>query len=149
MARIVEGSVSDKWELISMLLQEHWEELAKNKHIMTLKPNIERYRQIEESGMLLALFAYDGNEIIGYSATFLSNHLHYVDLLTAMNDVLFVRKSHRSGRTGLQLIRETERIAKERGAQLMIWHAKQHTQLEQILPRIGYGVQEIMLSKEL
>lgn len=149
MVQIIEGSVSDKWDQVAALLHEHWDELAKNKRIMVLKPDIERYRQIEAAGMMLALFAYDGDQIVGYVASFITKHLHYSDLTMAMNDVLFVTKSHRSGRTGLQLIRETERLAKERGAQLMIWHAKKDTQLESILPRIGYGVQEIMLSREL
>jgi GNAT superfamily N-acetyltransferase len=149
MARIVEGSVSDKWDLVASLLQDHWEELAKNKRIMVLKPDVEAYRAMEESGRMITLIAYEGEEIIGYSATFLVRHMHYADLITAMNDVLFVVKEHRHGRTGLQLIRETERVAKERGAQLMIWHAKQDTALEAILPRLGYNVQEIMLSKEL
>lgn len=149
MARIIQDTVSDKWDRIGELLAEHWQELAKNKRIMVLKPDIERYRQLEEAGMLIALFAYDGDAIVGYAATFVLTHMHYSDLTLAMNDVLFVGKAHRAGRTGLQLIRETERIAKERGAQLMVWHAKANTQLEQILPRIGYGVQEIMLSKEL
>jgi hypothetical protein len=32
---------------------------------------------------------------------------------------------------------------------MIVWHAKQGTALEAILPRIGYGVQDILFSKEL
>lgn len=116
---------------------------------MVLKPDTERYRHAESSGLMFTLFAYDGDQIVGYSANFVTPHLHYSDLTMCMNDVLYIAKSHRGGRTGLQLIRETERVAKERGAQLMMWHAKQGTALETLLPRLDYGVQEIMLSKEL
>lgn len=149
MARIVESTLAGKWGLVATLLDEHWRELAKNKRLMVLKPDVARYQTLEDQGHLITLFAYDGDAVVGYSASFISNHMHYTDLRIVMNDVLFVAKSHRTGRTGMQLIRETERIAKERGAHMMMWHAKQHTDLEKILPRLGYGVQEIMLSKEL
>lgn len=149
MVQIVAGLVSDKWEQVEALLQEHWQELARNKSVMVLKPDVERYRQLEASGALIALFAYDGDVIVGYSVCCITRHLHYADLTMATNDVLFVTKSHRHGRTGLQLIAETEAYAKLRGAQLMVWHAKQHTQLEVILPRLGYAVQEIAFSKVL
>jgi GNAT superfamily N-acetyltransferase len=149
MARIVEGTVSDKWDQVAGLLADHWEELAKNKSLMVLKPDRETYQNLERDGRIFALFAYDGDQIIGYSVNLITTHLHYADLSIASNDVLFVAQSHRTGRTGIQLIDRTEEVAQLYGAKLMLWHAKQNTDLEKIMPRLGYKVQEIMFSKEL
>jgi hypothetical protein len=63
--------------------------------------------------------------------------------------LLFVTEGKRSGRLGLQLIRKTEEAAKERGARLMLWHAKTGTPLEKMMPRLGYGVQDIIFSTQI
>ena len=70
-------------------------------------------------------------------------------MLYCHNDVLFVAKEYRRGRLGLGLIRATEREAKKRGAQMVSWHAKQGTALEALMPRLGYGVQDIIYSREV
>ena len=49
----------------------------------------------------------------------------------------------------MRLIKETERMAKERGVQLMLWHAKPNTALEKMMPRLGYGVQDIIFSIQI
>jgi len=131
------------------LFREHWEEIARNKGLMVLNPDAERYAALEAAGNLLCLSAWDGPELVGYSVTFISQHLHYAGLRYAQNDILFVTKAARHGKVGLQLIRETERAAKENGAKLLTWHAKQGTALEALLPRLKYGVHEVIYSKEL
>lgn len=131
------------------LLVEHWEEIARNKELMVLAPNIDAYRWLEEQEAIFALGAFDAGSLIAYSVTLIQQHLHYQGLRYATNDVLFVSKPHRSGRLGYRLMRETERVATERGAKLMLWHAKQDTPLEAILPRMGYAVQDIIFSKAL
>lgn len=147
--RIEHGKVSEKWEEVESLLVQHWLELAKNKHLMHLSPDVERYQLMESSGNVIALFAYEKEDLIGYSVSFIASHLHYSDLVYAQNDVLFVSREHRKGRTGLALIQETEAAAKRAGCQMIIWHAKQGTALDRLMPRLGYGVQDIMYSREL
>lgn len=147
--QIVQSTVADKIALCSSLLDEHWHESARNKHLMVLKPDLLRYEQLEAAGALLGLFAYVGDEIVGYSVNVISPHLHYADLVCAHNDVLFIAKSHRKSPLGLRLIRETVRAAKARGAHLMLWHAKEATPLASILPKVGCKVQEIIFSQEL
>jgi predicted GNAT superfamily acetyltransferase len=147
--RIVETTIADKIEHVPGLLEAHWHESARNKHLMVLKPDVVRYQALEAAGSLLSLVAYADEEIVGYSVNILSPHLHYAELLCAHNDVLFVAKEHRESALGLKLIRETERAARDRGAHLMLWHAKEQTPLAAILPRMGCKVQEIIFSKEL
>ena len=141
--------VADVIDLSTALQQEHWEEIARNKHLMVLAPDVDKYRAIEQAGKLFAVLAYDGDEMVGYSVNILDNNLHYRDLVQAQNDVLFVKQSHRAGRLFMRLREATLRMAAARGARLMLWHAKEQTPLADILPRLGCKVQDIIYSEEL
>ncbi len=136
-------------ESLSEMFVEHWDEVAKNKHIMVLKPDVERYLKLQELGNLFTLMAYVDDKIVGYSCNILHNHLHYSDLKCMSNDVLFIAKEYRNTPLGLRLIKKTEEEAKKMGVQLMLWHAKQESALDKILPRMGCKVQDIVYSKEL
>lgn len=131
------------------LFHSHWDEIALNKDLMKLKPLLDKYYQLEANGMLLIIGAYVDGELVGYSVNFLSQHLHYADLWTCMNDIVFVDKAARKSGVGAALIRHTEELAKERGAQMMLWHVKENTSMAALLPNLGYGVQDIVLSKGL
>lgn len=148
--RIVEAPLGDKIDRMTELLVAHWDEVAKNKQVMVLKPERERYAHLDANGGLVCLWAVDADgEFVGYSVNFIGPHIHYADLVVCNNDVLFLREDLRPSTVGLRLIRETERAAKARGARLMLWHAKDQTSLAKIMPRMGYGVQDIIYSKEI
>ena len=133
----------------SAMLFAHWSEVGRHKDILKLNPDWLRYSDLEAAGMLLALAAYADSEIVGYSVSFLTRHIHYQDVLVAQNDVLFVFAHERKGGVGLRLIRATEEAAREAGAKLMLWHSKTDTALGELMPRLGYGVQDIVWSQEL
>lgn len=148
--KIEVGTVTrEMFSEISEILVEHWEEVAKNKHIMVLKPDIERYLQLQNNGNLLTIIAYADDKIVGYSCNIVANHLHYSDLKCMSNDVLFIAKEYRNTPLGLRLIKKTEEKAKKMGVKLMLWHAKQDSALDKILPRMNCKVQDIVYSKEL
>ena len=148
--RIVETKLdSSVFEAMAKLLEEHWYELSRNRQLQVLKPDFDRYLRMEAAGYLFSLLAYDGDSLVGYSVNFLIRNLHYADLLFGENDVLFVCKSHRNSQVGSQLIEKTEQLARSRGSQLMVWHAKPGTALENLLPRLGYTEREVWLSKQL
>lgn len=146
---LIETTFSDKIDAMLPLLQMHRDELASMKHLMELVPYKAAYRALEDSGALLALIAYRDGEIVGYSINFIGPHLHYSGLRYAHNDALFVRPDLRGSRLGIRLMRETERRAAQKGARLMMWHAKPDSALERILPRMGYVVEETAFCKEL
>lgn len=131
------------------LLEAHREELTTNKGLMILKPDISTYEMLESKNALLSLGAFDGEEIVGYSVNIMAHNLHYSDVMMCQNDVLYVREDKRQGPTGLKLIYETERLAKDRGADLMLWHAKPDTNLNDILPRLAYRVQDVVYTRVL
>jgi predicted GNAT superfamily acetyltransferase len=149
MYEIRKATASEMLSHAGELFAAHWDEIALNKQVMELKPDSERYLAMEATGGLLILAAYHDDELVGYSVNFVMRHLHYADLNLASNDLLFVAKDHRKSRLGLQLIKATEQAAKEQGARLMLWHAKPNTALVELMPRMGYGVQDIIFSKEL
>lgn len=131
------------------LLEAHYQELATDKARMELAPFHEAYAGLDAAGALFVLGVYDLGELVGYSANFLTQAMHYRHLRVCQNDVLFLAKAYRSGRIGLQLIEATELEAKARGAGLMLWHAKPATALDALLQRRGYGVQDIVYSRGL
>jgi len=131
------------------LFKEHYEEIALNKSVMTLLPNWDKYYALEQSNQLFCLGAFSGEQCIGYSINFFTNHLHYKELFYMQNDLLFVAEEYRKTRVGLDLIRETEKQAFAKGAEMMLWHAKENTALSGLMPRLGYKVQDIIYSKVL
>lgn len=149
MTEIRTSTVSEMLANAGELFEEHWDEIALNKQVMVLKPDEDRYRAMEQAGSLMILAAWEGEALVGYSVNFIVNHLHYADLKLCSNDLLFITRSKRAGRLGLKLIRETEKRAAEMGARLMLWHAKQDTALAVMMPKMGYGVQDIIFSKEI
>lgn len=147
--QIVETTVSDKAEALLPLLQAHRDELAAAPHLMALAPNVDAYHALENTRSLLALVAYRGEEIVGYSINFIGPHLHYSALRYAHNDALYIKPEYRRGRLGLRLMRETERLAQERGARMMTWHAKPGTTLEKLVQRLNYEIEETIYFREL
>lgn len=142
-------TITDLIDQCAALQREHYEELATDKAAMVLAPDVEQYRRIEQAGLLFAVIAYEGEQIVGYSVNVLSTNLHYAALVMAQNDVLFVSKAHRAGRMGMRLIAMTQTLAAKCGARLMLWHAKENTPLASILPRLGCKVQDIIYSAVL
>ena len=143
------ATVDEMLAKASVLFEEHYEEIARNKEVMKLKPDKKAYRNLEEANQIFILSAWQDDVLIGYSVNFVLNHPHYADLLLAQNDLLYIKKEMRGSRAGLRLIKETETHATSLGCKLMLWHAKENTALGAILPRLIYGVQDIIYSKEL
>lgn len=137
--------IDQAWDLI----EANREELTTNKDLLRLNPNVDTYCLLEDKGALLSLGAFDAGEIVGYSINILSPNLHYRDVQICQNDVLYLNRDYRHGVTGLRLMRATERLAKERGAQMMIWHAKPDTNLNALLPHLNYAVQETIYTRVL
>jgi hypothetical protein len=151
-------SLAELREFGELLMREHYEEVALNKQVMTLAPDWDRYEEIADRGVLrgLGLWVNYGThvELGGYSLNFAGPHLHYRDLFVLQNDVFFVRKPFRratltSGvRASKALIDATKDLARECGARLLLWHAKEGTAFETLMRRRA-RVQDIIFSEEV
>lgn len=134
--------------LAQTLFASHYEEVAARRQNTPLSPDWLRYQALEQNGSLIILAAWEGDRIVGYSVSIVTTALHYSTTVFCQNDVLFVDEAHRRGRLGVRLIRETERIAVSEGTKRVFWHAKEGTALAAILPKLGYGVHEVVYSRD-
>jgi len=141
----------DVIEEVQPLLDAHYLELAKNRERVKLDPDWTRYAEMERAGTMLLFTARKDQRLIGYAAFFACPHPHYRDLMLVSNDLLFLDAEHRVGRTGVRLIKfcEEQVRAQYSGEVCITWHAKEQTTLAAILPRMSYGVQDIVFSKLL
>jgi len=152
--RIELGTVDDVRRSHGLLVK-HWQEVCTDTVLMELDPDWPAYYELEERGRTFTLMARCGtgpgdNEVVGYSLNFIGPHLHYKKLVVAQNDVLFVDTLNRARGTGPRLIRATERKARELGANIMAWHAKKEPpMLANLLPKMGYGVQDIFYTRSI
>ncbi len=146
--KIREGSYTEA--LFNLpLLSAHYDELVKLKDIFVINGDYERYAELEETGKLFTLLAFEGNTLVGYSVNILNTHLHYKEVLVCYNDLLFIHPDKRNSPLGIRLIKETENKAREYEAEVMLWHAKPGTSLDKILPRMKNRLHENIYLKEL
>jgi GNAT superfamily N-acetyltransferase len=144
------SDVDEMRQRAGQLFKEHWEEIALNKGVMKLSPNWRAYYELEERGVLVCLAALIDEELVGYAASFVYQHLHYSALTVIQNDVLFVAEEHRKSGLGRRLIRRTEQMVKalEAGEHKMaLFHTKPGTAADKVLEGWGYGIQDNIRSK--
>ena len=133
---------------VEPLLKMHYDELTLNKERIKLDPMWERYAALEQAEALVIYTARDNGKLVGYSAFFVAKHMHYAALTIVANDVLFLHPDHRTGRTGIRLIKFCESSLRELlGSFKLTWHAKCGTNLENVLPKMSYVKEEVILSK--
>lgn len=132
---------------IEKLIEEHWEEVALYKDDVPLDPNWPAYAKLADTGILCAVTARAAGELVGYALFFVTPHLHYKSTMSATNDVLFLKKSHRKGAAGWVLIRAAEKVLRGMGAQRISWHVKVQHDFGVLLKRLGYDAEETMWGK--
>ena len=143
-------TITEIKEKAAALLESHWEEVAKNKRLMVLAPDWGKYLAMEEDGKIMAIGAFRDYQLVGYSVNLIDTHLHYAGLRVCCNDIIYVRPDLRPTPLGLRLMQSTRTAAKYRGAELMLWHAKDGSSLDKILRRRKAAkVQDIVFSEEL
>lgn len=140
-------SLCDVIAEVGSLLALHYRELTLNRDVVKLNPDWGRYSDLEHAGAFHVFTARDDGRLVGYSAFFLGHHLHYKDLVVANNDVLYLHPDARNGMTGIRLIKTSEAGMKALGAAKITWHAKYSNDLQQILVRLGYTDEEVIMGK--
>lgn len=128
------------------LIQEHYEEVSSQSR--PLAPSREKYLALEKAGVLVGLGAFHGAGLVGYSATIVDRNIHY-DMVMAYNSALYVHPDYRATPLGLRLMAETRKACKAKGAHIMLWHAKPESQLNALLQRKKFKVQDIVYQEQL
>lgn len=134
---------------VSPLLQMHYEEVALHKDVVDLDPDWARYAAMEERGDCHVYTARHEGSLVGYAVFFLSNHIHYMGLRVASNDILFMHPAYRRGTNSIRFINWVEEQIKRLGVKKIVWHIKVKNDWSAILHRNGYETEEVIVGKIL
>jgi GNAT superfamily N-acetyltransferase len=129
------------------LLVEHWNEIAKNKHLMRLNPDEDVYGELADQKKLLLITARDGGKLVGYFVWFLVNHTHYKHVLVAEEDLHFLLPDYRRGLAGYQFLKAACEAARERGAELLVMREKIGHEHAAILQRLGFIATDVIYTR--
>jgi hypothetical protein len=140
----------------SALIPFHWREIALYQDRIPLDIDYEQYRRLEFQHKLMVLACRDleTDHLVGYSIFIVVKHIHYKSTVFAMNDMLWLRPNYRRGLAGYRLVRESERVLRQMGAQKINWHCKLHPKglpMKNLLQtrKLGYEVDEVSLGRML
>lgn len=155
----VDGAPRFKWERFSAIAREliplwqrHWEEVASDRDRVPLDPDFDQYYRLDLEGILRILTVRVDGELVGYSFSVIGPHLNYRSTLTAHTEKFWLAPEHRSGWTGVRLLRLTRRGLKDRGVKLHTINIKlsfQNGRVAKLLSRLGYTADEISMRKVL
>jgi hypothetical protein len=126
------------------LLVEHWNEIAKNKHLMRLNPDEGVYGELADQKKLLLVTARDGGKLVGYFLWFLVAHTHYKHVLVAEEDLHFLLPEYRRGLAGYQFLKAACTAALEHGAELLVMREKIGHEHPAILQRLKFVATDIV-----
>jgi len=131
---------------ISDLLSANWAETGFD---FPFAPDVGMYQRLFDAGIVFAVAAFSGQEIVGYCTVCVTPHAHNPSILVAANDALFVAPARRNSLVAGRLIHAAEAEAKRRGASRFSWHCRAGTPLAEVLERHGYSPIDTVVMKGL
>jgi len=149
------------WERFGQISQEclplfrrHYKEVANFQDKVPFDPDWERYFAYDLADVLNVLTVRDGTTLVGYAFVMVHPHPHYVSTLWAICDLFWLDPAYRFGWTGVNMFREVERHARERGVKVMQWGIKLNFEADRgtiakLFIRLGYTPTEVTVSKYL
>lgn len=135
-------------EELKEIIPAHYDELCVTKDF-PLAPDYEAYGRLHVAGMLCCITARDDNGLIGYAIFIVQPHLHYKTCKTAFEDIYFLKKEHRLGRTGIRLFQFAEEALRAAGVNRIIMHTKIHMDNSRLFEYLGYKHTDKLYTKIL
>lgn len=129
------------------LIRLHWEEIAVNKDKIKLNPDWDAYHALEQNQRLKIFTARSEEELVGYFVVITGSNLHYKDHVFAVNDILYLKKEYRKGRTGIKLIKFAEKYLRDDGVSVLNINTKVHKPFDVLMEHMGFGLVERVYSK--
>jgi len=133
---------------LAPILPEHYEELCVTKDF-PLEPDLDAYDRLHKSGMLKAVTCRDDGGLVGYIIFVVQPHLHYRSCVTAFEDLYYVKKEFRRGRTGIKLFQFAEQVLQSAGVKRIIMHTKIHMDNSRLFEYLGYKNTDKLFTKLL
>lgn len=128
------------------VVEANWRETGFD---MPFNPSLDFYDTCEKAGTWFAFAAMLGDELIGYSSSWVTRHPFNPEIIFASTEALYVKPEHRKGLTSGRLILATEREAKARGANKICWNTSASTSFASVLKRHGYEELDVVVMKGL
>ena len=150
-------SFADVWPEAEPLTRPHWKEIAKNKGLLTLNPDLDKYRRLDANGHLLLVTARADGDLIGYFVWIISAHPHYKHVLAGEEDLHFLSPEYRSGGRygkdrgyGFELLKAARDAAIARGARLLAMREKIKHEHPALMEALGFVPTDVVytLAKE-
>lgn len=135
-------------EELKQVIPVHYDELCVAKDF-PLDPNWEAYGRVYAAGMLKCITARTEDELVGYALFIVQPHIHYKTCKTAFEDVYFLKKEHRLGRTGIRLFQFAEEALRADGVNRVIMHTKIHVDNSRLFEYLGYKYTDKLYTKIL
>ena len=133
---------ADMWEEVLPLFNRHWDEVEDPSITGRPCPVKESYVALENNGGVMAMIARSEGKIVGYAFFYTYRHMHYPDKIYALNDVLFLLPEYRVTNAGYKLMKESERMVREAGANTVLWCVTEFKDFSPLLKRMGYHKKE-------
>lgn len=124
------------------LFNSHWEEIAQNKALLTVNPDLEKYR-LAAPNLLLVTARSDGR-LVGYFVWFLIGHHHYKHVMSAEEDLHYLLPEYRRGLTGYMFLKAAREAALDRGAKLLVMREKIGHEHPAIMKRLNFKPTDIV-----
>lgn len=126
----------------------HYDELCVTKEF-PMEPDYEAYGRLYMAGMVRCITARKEGALVGYLIFIVQPHLHYKSCKTAFEDMYYVVKEHRVGRTGLRLFQFAENVLRAEGVNRIILHTKVHLDHSRLFEHLGYKNSDKLYTKIL
>ena len=97
--------------------------------------------------MLQVITCREDEELIGYMMFIVCSPLHVKSCLTALEDIYYLRKTHRKGRTGIKMFQFAEEHLKSLDVNRIMCSTKVHLDNSRLLEYLGYTFMEKLYSK--
>lgn len=135
----------DVYEEAKPLMHLHWQEIARNKALMTLNPDLEKYERALPS--LLLVTARAETRLVGYFLWILILHSHYKHVPVAEEDLHYLLPEYRRGLTGYLFVKAACREAFGHGAQLLVMREKIGHEHPAMMKRLGFVPTDVVYTR--
>lgn len=146
----------DCYEEAIPMLEAHYLEIATDKSIKPLDPDLDRYQAMEEAGVLriftVRLAAVDAEtddtillgrgRLIGYFVSIIMKGLHYQQTTLAINDIMYIDPAYRGGTVGYRMMKGAAADLKNLGADILTIHMKTDYPFRSLLEKLDYHLTE-------
>jgi len=129
------------------IFYDHWKEVALYQDKIPLSVDDEKYRVMENAGLLHIVTARDDGALVGYFLSIMSVHPHYKEHSYAVNDVLYVVPDGRGSDIAVDMFKFAETELKKLDISVIVLHMKVKKTFKSLVDYLGYDHAEMIYTK--